>query len=392
VDMPFTFIPIEEQETKFELLDVTIGIQFHWERKENQTFKGCLQFIKEDNLITAVNIIDIEDYLVSVISSEMSATSSLELLKAHAVISRSWLLAQQEKSKEIKSESQNYQSFIQNEKEFFGWYDREDHSHYDVCADDHCQRYQGIQKISTELVNQAVNDTKGEVLESNGKICDTRFSKCCGGMTEKFENVWEPVSHEYLQGIYDAEPDNKMNVNLTQEKNAEEWIKYNPDVFCNTMDKKILSDVLNDYDLETQDFFHWEVFYTQDDISNLVKEKLSIDFGLITDINPIERGVSGRIIKLEIIGTERSMIIGKELVIRKAFSSSHLYSSAFTVHKEIMDGNLVGFRFKGAGWGHGVGLCQIGAAVMASRGYSYEEILYHYFPNTVISKNIKTAR
>ncbi|WP_251621828.1 SpoIID/LytB domain-containing protein [Odoribacter lunatus] len=385
VSLPLEFIPKKEETAKIELTDVTIGINFHWERKENQFFRGNLKIIEEDNHLTAINILDIEDYLISVISSEMKATSSLEFLKAHAVISRSWLMAQCEKSKTLKKEGRNYQSFHQNEQEYIGWYDREDHRNFDVCADDHCQRYQGIHKANTPTVAQAVASTQGEVLCHNHQICDARFSKCCGGLSEKFENVWEPVSHPYLQVIYDADTAFSQRCPYSEET-AEEWINSTPDVFCNTTDRKILSEVMNDYDQETHHFFRWEVYYNQTEISELICRKLNIDFGDITDLIPLERGESGRIIRLKVIGTRRTLVIGKELIIRKALSESHLYSSAFIVQKEFNGNVLKGFRLKGAGWGHGVGLCQIGAAVMGARGYTYREILNHYFPNTVLEK------
>lgn len=385
VRLPLLFTPLDEATAQIELTDVVIGIHFHWERKENQFFKGSLQIIREEGHLTAVNILDIEDYLLSVISSEMSATSSLELLKAHAVISRSWLMAQKEKSRQLASRQTGYTSGYQNTEELIRWFDREDHRHFDVCADDHCQRYQGIHKVSTPLVHQAVQETAGEVLTCEGKICDARFSKCCGGISERFENVWEPIPHPYLTEIYDL-PSAPVLPDLTREKEAEAWIKASPAAFCNTRDTRILSEVLNDYDQETQQFFRWEVYYTRQELSDLIHEKMQTDLGLINDLIPIERGPSGRIIRLKIIGSENTLTIGKELMIRKALSPTHLYSSAFIVEKEYNTGCLAGFRLKGAGWGHGVGLCQIGAAVMGAQGYNYRQILAHYFPGTTLEK------
>lgn len=378
----FTLIPADYTSSHFELLDVIIGIHFHWERKENQKFKGSLKIIDEKKHLTAINILPLEDYLVSVISSEMSATSSLELLKAHAVISRSWLLAQKAKSFRRTANP----SRVQTETEYIRWYDREDHLHFDVCADDHCQRYQGISKAYTPIVSQAVEATQGEILTYEGEVCDTRFSKCCGGVSELFENTWEPVNHAYLTKVIDT-PVQTSTPDLRQEEEARKWILSSPDVFCNTRDKAILSNVLNDYDQETRNFFRWEVYYETTELSELVKSKLGIDFGRIVEIQPIERGVSGRLVKVKIVGTLKSMIIGKELVIRKAFSASHLYSSAFVVDsRKDSRNNTIGFTFKGAGWGHGVGLCQIGAAVMSEKGYNYREILAHYFPGTDLEK------
>ncbi len=369
----------------FELKDVIIGVNFHWERKENQRFLGGLKFIVEDGGISAINIVSLEDYLTSVISSEMSATSSEELLKAHAVISRSWLLAQVQKNKSIESD---YQTSFETPTEIIRWYDREDHNNFDVCADDHCQRYQGITRQSTDLVKKVIEKTYGEVLTYNDIICDARFSKCCGGVMETFENVWEPFVHPYLQG----KPDNVKGSplpDLTIEENADEWIRTSPAAFCNTQDANVLKQVLNDYDQETADFYRWKVIYSQEEISDLIHKRSGIDFGEIISLEPLERGTSGRITRLKIIGTERVMIIGKELEIRRTFSKSHLYSSAFVV--EANDENEEGvpqtFTLIGAGWGHGVGLCQIGAAMMAEKGYDYTKILNHYFPTSEIEKN-----
>ena len=370
----------------FTLHNVTIGINFHWERNEDQSFKGSLKLIIENDKITAINIISIEDYLLSVISSEMSATSSMELLKAHAVISRSWMLAQIEKNRLILKEQKKYSSIYKFQNEIIKWYDREDHENFDVCADDHCQRYQGITKSSTKEVEEAIKATWGEVLMYDNEICDARFSKCCGGMVEVFENVWEPVNHPYLQKLpdYESNPEN-YNLALENENNAEKWILGTPEAFCNTSNKKVLSQVLNDYDQETNDFYRWKVEYTQQELNELVKKRTGIDFGTITDLIPVERGASGRLIKLKIAGSKKTLTIGKELEIRKTLSESHLYSSAFVVEKNIKE-NSTKFILIGAGWGHGVGLCQIGAAMMSENGYSYKEILKHYY------KKIKLER
>jgi SpoIID/LytB domain protein len=372
-------IPADTQTGKFALHNVTIGINFHWERKEDQVFKGELHFICDNGKIHAINALSIEDYLISVISSEMKATSSMELLKAHAVISRSWLLAQVQKNKNLQSEDQKYQTSFRTDDTLVKWYDREDHTLFDVCADDHCQRYQGITRSTTPLVEQAVKETGGEVLSVDGVICDARFSKCCGGVTEVFENVWEPVKHSYLQKLVDNDIDPEgYSLALDQEPAATKWILGNPTAFCNSSDKKVLKQVLNDYDQETNDFFRWTVVYSQDELSDLIKSRSGIDFGKIIDLVPIQRGDSARLIKLKIVGTLRTMTIGKELEIRKTLSKSHLYSSAFIIDKVEVAGKI-NFILKGAGWGHGVGLCQIGAAVMGDKGYSYKEILSHYF-------------
>ncbi len=382
------FEPVNAKIASFELYNVTIGVQFHWERKENQLFKGALQFMCDDNNLVAINILPLEDYLISVISSEMSATSSLELLKAHAVISRSWLIAQVVKGKELRQAGEKYQTIWQTEEEYIRWYDREDHTLFDVCADDHCQRYQGITRQTSSLVEKAVSETSGVVLMFNNQVCDARYSKSCGGITETFEKVWEPVVHPYLQTLYDGrEGGCDPSVDLILEPAADKWIRFSPDAFCNTTDHKVLSQVLNDYDQETVDFYRWKVTYTQEEISQLIAKKTGQDFGSIIELNPIERGHSGRIIRLEIVGTKKRKIIGKELEIRKALSKTHLYSSAFVVDRYNISDEIPGkFVLSGAGWGHGVGLCQIGAAMMGEKGYSHEEILMHYFVGAELKK------
>ncbi len=376
------FKPNNYDTGSFQLFDVTIGIKFHWERKENQSFKGSLHFLCEDDKLTAINVLKLEDYLASVISSEMKASSSMELLKAHAVISRSWLMAQVLKSENIQSSEEVYQSSTETTEELIKWYDREDHSNFDVCADDHCQRYQGITRQSNEAVLKAIESTKGLVLTSDNQICDARFSKCCGGVSETFKNVWEPKAHKYLQAITDHE-ESDIKLDLRNESAAENWIQSSPDVFCNNSDKAILSQVLNDYDMETPDFFRWEVRYTQNELSELVNRKTDKNFENIIDLIPLERGLSGRIIRLKIVGEKLTLIIGKELEIRKVLSESHLYSSNFILEREDKSTDLI---LKGAGWGHGVGLCQIGAAVMGAKGYSHKDILLHYFKNAVLEK------
>ncbi len=368
----------------FTLHAVTIGVNFHWQRNEDQTFRGNLKLLLRGGQVTAVNILPVEEYLVSVISSEMSATSSGELLRAHAVISRSWLLAQIDKTLRLSDAGEKYRTSFVTDTEITRWYDREDHRDFDVCADDHCQRYQGITRASTKAVEDAVRATAGEVLMYGDFICDARYSKCCGGATELFANTWEPVDHPYLKKIIDAASGSATpDTDLTVEKYAVEWIYGMPEAFCNTTDRDILSQVLNNYDQETNDFFRWKVTYSQDELSDLVRERTGIDFGRITSLEPLTRGTSGRIVRLKITGEKKSMIIGKELEIRKALSKSHLYSSAFVVEK-FEDHGL--FVLHGAGWGHGVGLCQIGAAVMGARGYTYRQILFHYFVDAEINK------
>jgi SpoIID/LytB domain protein len=382
------FEPVRYRESSFELNDVVIGISFHWERKEDQQFRGSLEFIVENEKVTAINILPLEDYLVSVISSEMSSASSLELLKAHAIISRSWLLAQMRKGRYLQDSPEKYQSISESPGEYIRWYDREDHPNFDVCADDHCQRYQGITRQTSELVQQAVTQTHGMLLMHDGKICDARFSKSCGGISETFENVWEPVPHDYLQSVVDNPVlPAGFEADLSNEAVADLWIRNSPDAFCNTGEEEILSQVLNDYDQETKDFYRWKRQYTQEDLAELIARKTGRDFGAILDLVPVERGKSGRLKKLKIVGSKLTLTIGKELEIRKTLSESHLYSSAFVVDKEsIVDGVPGGFVLTGAGWGHGVGLCQIGAAMMSEKGYKYDEILMHYFQGAEIKK------
>ena len=380
------FEPTDAQ-SSFTLEDVTIGVNFHWERKEAQTFLGKLRFIVQDKNICAINELPVETYLTSVISSEMRATSSLELLKAHAVISRSWLLAQMEQRKADNNNIEKQPSFFKTDEEIVRWYDREDHNRFDVCADDHCQRYQGITKAANKHVVEAIQQTAGEILTSHGEICDARYSKCCGGAVEEFQYCWENIKKPYLQALPDTLPDTTPLPDLTDEAVARQWILSSPDAFCNTIDQKVLSQVLNDFDQETTDFYRWSQTYSQAEIKQLLEEKLEVQFGDIIDLVPLSRGKSGRIYRLKIVGKERTLIIGKELEIRRALSKSHLYSSAFVVEKvDIKDGVPQQFIIKGAGWGHGVGLCQIGAAMMGVQGYRYDEILLHYYKSAEITK------
>ena len=346
----------QDEEASFTLHDVTIGVGFHWERQEKQTFRGTLRLVVEADKVVAINELPVEQYLESVISSEMSATSSPELLKAHAVISRSWLLCQMEnRKKEGRDKGNSFFSFVKKDDELLRWYDREDHTLFDVCADDHCQRYQGITRASSPAVAEAIKATRGQVLMSENELCDARFSKCCGGQTEEFQYCWENIKKPYLVSVSDP--------------------------FCHTNDRRILSQVLNDYDQETPDFYEWTVEYSQEELSELVNRKTKLDLGDITDMIPLDRGKSGRIWRLQLVGTKRSFIIGKELEIRRALSETLLYSSAFDVEKR--DNRFI---LHGRGWGHGVGLCQIGAAVMGEKGYDYDDILLYYYRGAEIKQ------
>ncbi len=379
-----TFVP-ESEDATFTIEDVTFGVNFHWERKEAQTFRGTLRLIVDEEKLVVINSIPAEEYLASVISSEMSATSSLELLKAHAIVSRSWLFSQMRRRRTNEGGGQGFFTFIRKDDEYIRWYDREEHTLFDVCADDHCQRYQGTTRGTTEFVERAVRETRGMILTSGGEICDTRFSKCCGGVTEKFSTCWQEKDEDYLVSLADAQ-DEFAKPDFSDERRAEEWILGNPPAFCNTNDEKILSQVLNDYDRETKEFYRWTVEYGQAELAELIREKREEDFGDILALEPVERGEGGHLSKLRIVGSKKTMVIGKELEIRRTLSPSHLYSSAFVVKTE---GNANGipekFFIHGAGWGHGVGMCQIGAAVMSEQGYNYEQILKHYYKESNIN-------
>ena len=380
-----TFTPLDE-DSSFSLYDVTIGINFHWERQETQSFIGTLKLVVYEGKITAINILPAEDYLTSVISSEMNATSSLEFLKAHAVVSRSWLLAQIEKRKAMSKKQGDFFSFVKTDTEYIRWYDREDHTIFDVCADDHCQRYQGITKATNQSVAEAVKATRGQVMMYKNSICDARFSKCCGGITEEFDTCWENKKYPYLTAVRDDKNDAAMP-DLTIEEEADKWIRSTPDSFCNTHDKHILSQILNNYDQETTNFYRWKVRYTQEELAELIRTNTKCDYGKIIDLIPVERGKSGRISKLKIVGTLKTLNKGKELEIRRTLSDTHLFSSAFVVDKGPQQDDVPAwFELTGAGWGHGVGLCQIGAAVMGEKGYNYNDILLHYYKDADIRK------
>lgn len=355
-------------EPSFILYGVTIGVDFHWERKVTQKFAGTLKFIVDGGKVTAVNIVGVEDYLLSVISSEMKASAGLEFLKAHAVISRSWVMAQVEHRQSHVSRTPEpscpVSEPVEGAEEYIKWFDHDDHTLFDVCADDHCQRYQGLTMAVGDTVRKAVDQTLGLVLTSEGKICDARFSKCCGGRMELFSTCWEDKDYPYLQPL----PDTADCVE-------------GGDVFCDTKDEKILSQVLNDYDLETRDFYRWRTEYSRTEVSDLVRRRSGMDFGTIRDLVPVERGPSGRLKRLKVVGDKKTMIIGKELIIRRWLSDSHLKSSAFEVH---WDGDHL--TLDGSGWGHGVGLCQIGAAVMAAKGYTFDRILLHYYPGSTLER------
>lgn len=374
-----TFRP-QDAAASFTLADVTIGVKFHWQRVEPQTFRGTLRLIVDEEKIVVINELKVEEYLKSVISSEMSATSSLELLKAHAVVSRSWLFRQMQQRHSAQGHG-SFFSFRRKDNEYIRWYDSEDHTLFDVCADDHCQRYQGITREATPTVTEAVEATRGMVLTSDGELCDARFSKCCGGITEKFSTCWNDEDYTYLKSVRDDDTETAVP-DLTQEENAAAWIKSAPVSYCNTHDKALLQQVLNGYDQETADFYRWRVEYAPAELSALVRENTGEDYGDITALTPIERGPSGRLIKLKIEGTKKCVTIGKELEIRRILSATHLYSSAFIIER-APNGNFV---LLGAGWGHGVGMCQIGAAVRAANGQDFQTILTHYYIGAQLEK------
>ena len=379
-----TFLP-KEPEATFSLQDVIIGQNFHWERKQTQTFKGKLKLVVDADKVYAINLLPVESYLESVIASEMSGEAPFEFLKAHAVISRSWLLAQMEKRQKQQQAEDNFFTFVKKDDELTRWYDREEHTIYDVCADDHCQRYQGVDYPSAEKVEQAVRQTRGQILTSEGLICDARFSKCCGGVTEEFQYCWDDTPKSYLSATRDSRE--KTLPDLTDEQKAREWIDSSPEAFCNTGASKNIKLALKDYDQETNDYYRWKKSFTQQQLKALVEEKQKTDLGDIVDLQPLQRGTSGRICKLRIVGTKKSYVIGKELEIRRTLSDTHLYSSAFVVKTaDQKDGIPQRFELTGAGWGHGVGLCQIGAANMADQGFGYQDILLHYYKDAEINK------
>jgi stage II sporulation protein D len=368
--------PVNLADCTFTVEGVTIGVDFHWERQETQSFQGSIEAVRAEDGVRIINEIPVECYLASVISSEMSASCPGALLRAHAIVSRSWLLAQLTNN---ASPAPGPGTSEAGDR-LIRWYDRESHKDFDVCADDHCQRYQGITKAFGTAAFDAVRETRGEMLVYADNICDARYSKCCGGMTERYSAAWDDINVPYLSPVYDGggrlAPD---CLPLTTEANAERWIRSSPQAFCNTRSEELFSRILTGFDQETVDFYRWEIVHDSQDLTDILNEKLGIDFGRVFDLNPVERGQSGRIIALKIIGEKRSLTIGKELEIRRALSRSHLYSSAFVVRKEKHGAGKDRFRFIGAGWGHGVGLCQIGAAVMADGGIAYRDILSHYF-------------
>ena len=410
---PTTLTPSDPASSSFALQNVTIGIGFHWERKEQQVFRGALRIIKRDGTLTAINDVPLEEYVTSVISSEMSASCPIELLKAHAVISRSWLAfpssqrrggataAEWHAGREARAREgeasidgqlgDNISAGLTtpsapsahppllceegnpSSHEILRWYGREAHPDFDVCADDHCQRYQGITKVFSPAAVQAVGATNSEFLRYNGMICDARFSKCCGGISERYSTAWEDEEIPYLESVYDGS-------SQAGSYTAETWIRSAPPAYCNTRDSELLSRILPGFDQETRDFYRWQVDYGPEELADLVKSRLGVDLGPIRDIEALARGPSGRIYRLKLSGERDHLIIGKELEIRRALSRTHLYSSAFVVDKQA--GRLV---LRGAGWGHGVGLCQIGAAVMADEGWDYREILQHYYRGTTVS-------
>jgi stage II sporulation protein D len=359
------------------LLNVTIGSRFHWERTEHQTFQGDLALLpRNDKTIAVINEIPLEDYLKSVISSEMSGAAPMEFLKAHAILSRSWLLAALDRKKKTKETSRSSEKIT--DEEVIRWYDREEHDLFDVCADDHCQRYQGITKIVSRQAEEAVRKTHGMVITYQDNICDARYSKACGGLTENFDTAWDDKQVPYLGSISDASVPHRP---IKTEEEASAWILSAPDAYCNTKEEGFLAKILPDFDRETKTFFRWRVEYFPSELEEILREKSGLDFGTLKEIVPIARGPSGRISRLKIVGSKKSIAVGKELEIRGWLSRTHLYSSAFVV---TMEGGR--FTFHGAGWGHGVGLCQIGAAVMATKGFSTEEILRHYFQGVKIQK------
>ncbi len=376
---------VHGEASTFTLADVRIGIRFHWEREQEQTFQGDLALMaREGGNMTAVNEIALEDYLESVIASEMSATAPLELLRAHAVMSRSWIASMLGRKGKPAPSAGSAQPVSRRPGERIAWYGREEHDGFDVCADDHCQRYQGIGVIASGNVREAVRSTRGIFLVYGGDICDARYHKACGGLTENFENVWEEIPVPYLSSVSDA---TLPFPPVRTEEEARQWICRSPESHCNTSDTGLLQQILPAFDRETVDFFRWRMVYTRDALEAILREKTGLDFGILHHLTPLERGPSGRIVRLKIEGSKESLVVGKELEIRRCLSRSHLYSSAFVVSRECDPSGLPArFVLEGAGWGHGVGLCQIGAAVMAVRGAAAEDILKHYFRGVALRR------
>jgi SpoIID/LytB domain protein len=368
-----------QENSTLSLFNVTIGSRFHWERTEEQTFRGDLILrLRKDGTICAINEIPLEDYLKSVISSEMSATAPIEFLNAHAILSRSWLLAPLDRKERVKDTPKLTEQLIEKEGEVIRWYEREEHDLFDVCADDHCQRYQGITKILSKQAEEAVRETRGMVITYQDEICDARYSKACGGLTENFATAWDEKRVPYLESVSDASVPHRP---IKTEREVSAWILSDPEAYCNPRDQHLLEKILPDFDRETKSFFRWTIEYSRTELEEILREKSGFDFGILQEIVPLQRGPSGRISRLKIVGSKRNMIVGKELEIRRWLSRSHLFSSAFIVRAEADR-----FTLHGAGWGHGVGLCQIGAAVMATKGFSAEEILKHYFRGVEIKK------
>lgn len=368
------------KDSTFTLFQVPIGTQFHWERREDQTFgKGDLILrLRSDRTLTAIHELGIEDYLRSVISSEMNEKAPKEFLKAHAILSRSWVLARKMGERKREGFLPNLTNQTKKEEEIIRWYGKEEHEFFDVCSQDHCQRYYGFPMSLSRKVEEAVRETSGEVMIFQDEICDARYSKCCGGITEEFSTAWEDKKIPYLKSISDGTISYRP---IQEEKEASLWIHSSPEAYCNLKDKTLLEEILSPVDRQTEDFFRWRVEYPQNELEEILREKSGVDFGTLKEITPLRRGPSGRIFLLKIVGSKSSLVVGKELEIRRWLSRSHLYSSAFAITREADR-----FIFHGAGWGHGVGLCQIGAAVMALRGFSAEEILKHYFRGVEIKK------
>jgi peptidoglycan hydrolase-like amidase len=365
-------------------LETTIGLDFHWQKEEEQTLSGRLRCLPlQGDRLTVINDVPLEIYLTSVICSEMDASAPLELIKAHSVISRSWLLAQGQGGKPGDSAEPTQGT---PKGEWIRWYDHEAHRGFDVCADDHCQRYHGVGRIKSPAASQAIRETRGQVLSFEAQVCDTRYSKCCGGVTEDFRVAWSDDEIPYLVPLFDG-PGGKMpHPPLTDEKAFRNYLHNPPEVYCSCTDTRVLDRILTPRDRETSDFFRWTIALGADQASELLKVKAGIDLGRVVALEPVERGLSGRLKRLKWVGERQSVVIGKELEIRRLISPTHLYSSAFTIDIEGPVGKPDAFVLRGAGWGHGVGLCQIGAAVMAWQGTGYEDILTHYYPGTTIER------
>jgi SpoIID/LytB domain protein len=338
------------------VFDVPVGTGYHWEQKEDRTYPETMIFLLDVNgKLAAVNAVPVETYLEGVVPSEMHPNFPEEALKAQAVAARSKALANL--------------GLVHSADPF------------DFCSDVHCQVYGGLSKTAASA-NRAVKKTAGLVLWEGGKIIDAVYGGVCGGHTEDVDKAWRTAPKRHLQGIADGPRQLKRYEPLDDESNVRSWIQDSPPSYCNTLTGS-LPDALN----YTKKYFRWEVTLPQDELRSQIERRLGRNLGAVRDLIPISRGVSGRITKLKIVGTNGEQIVEGELNVRKCLSSTTLWSSCFIVERK--DGGSAppeSFTLRGAGWGHGIGMCQTGAAIMALKGYGFDRILKHYYKNVRIKK------